>query len=565
MSSPQGPRGGRKRSTQLISGNHLLGFSSRRDPGGTSYSRSNSRQQHHHHHVFDRSMFLAANFRFGMSRIDPGDAQVDWDDVIFLDMEAPMSKDGMIRCPISLDAIELPYITPCGHVFSLVSILTDMLMKHDGVIRGTSPCPICNVDIRAMELRPVHIRYVCQDLENAEFRLVWRYKTSTVVHACGQDTALSDGYYPIDIPRFSRSVFVENPGTLWKYIACRLAEKSEDVRLEGGQDAECYYPGYIAGIDVVIDHCRRMGEQGEYDGVIDDIRGTVNSIIESSQALEASRVRDQQLEEEFPSLSVSSLKPNESPSHVAELSSWKRDTVRCQLPIESDVEDVGKMYMYQKSDGQWIFLNLFNMKMLHSWRENYDDMPTSISGRIVDVERFEQTEETKRRMRPFGHIPVRANITLCELDLSHVLPKEVLDTFDQELTKRRARRESLAKQKARALRLERRAEQDIKNSAVVDFSQMPPLVDTQDDEPIDLCVEDQGGVSFAKIAELGFAALGPTLTGGEPSSSPPSISTQSPPESVWASKNRKNASSEPSGKKKGSKQILLFSTSKRQY
>ena len=145
MSSP--PRGGRKRATQGVCGNHLLGFSTSRHDHKATY-KSNARQ---YHGVFDRSTFLAANFRFGLCRIDDH-TNVDWDDVVFLDMEAPISSDGVsgMRCPISLDDVELPYITPCGHVFGLVPLLTDMLMKHDGVIRGTSPCPICNVEICAM-------------------------------------------------------------------------------------------------------------------------------------------------------------------------------------------------------------------------------------------------------------------------------------------------------------------------------------------------------------------------------------------------------------------------------
>lgn len=565
MSSP--PRGGRKRATQGIRGNHLLGFSTSRHDK-TPY-RSSSR--HQHHHVFDRSTFLAANFRFGMCRIDDH-ASVDWDDVVFLDMEAPISSEGTsgMRCPISLDDVELPYITPCGHVFGLVPLLTDMLMKHDGIIRGTSPCPICNVDIRAAELRPVQIRNVKQDPDMVEeFTRVWRYRGSAIVHTCGGENILdTQGYYPIRMPRFSRSVLVENPVVLWKHIACRLAEKSEEVRLEGGQDAACYYPAYIAAIEVVVEHCKRMGDRGllgeDYQEIIDGIRQNVKNIIEASQAWEASRLRDLQLEEEFPSLSFSSDQNIRSSQCGIGKSSREKCVVQCHLPAETESHD-GKMYMYQKSDGQWIFLNLFNMKMMYSWKRNYDDMPLTISGRILDVERFEQTDETRKRMRPFSHIPTHANVTLCEIDLRGILPEEVVNTFEQEISRRRARREAVAQQKAKALRRQKKAEKELQETAVVDFSHMPPLVETEY-ESIGMTefgsLEGQEGVSFAKIAEFGFAALGPSLTEGEASPCP--SSAQIHQQSVWASRN-KSAPNEPSVKKKGSKQILLFSTSQRQY
>lgn len=597
MSSPQGS--GRKRSTKMA--NHLLGFSMSRDAGMGSYRPSMPR--HRQHYVFDRSAFLAANFRFGVSgmngMIDTGihSCNVDWEDVVFLDMEVPILDDGLktMRCPISLDEIELPYITPCGHVFSLVSLLTDMLMKHDGVLRGTSPCPICTVEIRAMELRPVHIRYVTPPVPGTvgDFSLVWRYRESTVVHEQGEDIGdlYEDGSYPIVMPRFSRSVVVENPQALWKYIACSLAEKSEEIRLEGGQDAACYYPGYLAAIEVVIDHCKRIvaghrpGE-GNIDGeglaCVDEIRDAVKHVIESSQASEVSRLRNIKLEEEFPSLSVSAAATRTStkgdPQAMHASASWRTCNVHCSLPTEPSPSDgSAKMYMYQKSDGQWSFLNLLNMKMMHAWKGRYEDMPPRICAKMLDVERFEQTEDTKKRMRPFSHIPIRANITLCEADMCDTIPLDVMKGFEEELSKRRAKRESLAKQRARMMRSQRRAEQESKkrDHAVVDFRHMPPLGNA--DQDTDVVVdsdripgdtEDQTGVSFAKIAELGFAALGPSLTDGERQSFP----RMEPPGSVWISKNPRkksdtadeslpSGSGMSSGRKKGSKQILLLSTS----
>lgn len=609
MSSQHEAGGGRKRVTQM-SGNHLLGFSTRRDRPATSH-RSTSR----YYQMYDKSMFLAANFRFGMvhdvdcSSLDG--SGIDWDDVVFLDMESSMSDAGMhgVRCPISLDTIELPYITPCGHMFSLVSLVTDMLIKHDGALGGVSPCPICNVDVRATELRPVHIRYVRDDPRSTDivgkdvlFSLVWRYRTSMVVHGGVDEEDMADGYYPIDMPLFSTCVVVENPDILWKYIACTLAEKSEQVRREGGQDAEYYYPGYLAAIDVVLDQCKSMRERALKSNndsgdparnvSVDDIKHAVNNIIEKSKALEISRRRDQKLEEEFPTLSISSIPVTSDKRSVSScVGSQTRDGVRCRLPREVDIHTKDdKIYMYQKSDGQRIFLNLFNMKMLHTWKEHYEDLPSSICATILDVDPFEQTEETRKRMRPFSHVPVRASITTCEVDLHGVLPKAILNTFEQELSKRRSKREALARQKARKLRFEEKKDKELKTGeiAILDLKtlHMPPLgSDGGSDAPDTLgnvfpkedLIEQStsSGVSFAKIAELGFAALGPSLTDGKPPFSPAKNQSLSDP--VWGPKSASTSANTemhgalpsvhpaPSGRKKGSKQRLLFSTSNRQY
>jgi len=585
-SAPDGP--GRRRKGGEKNANYLLQFSSSvpsRD-GGSEASRRSHRPYRNNatRQTFDRLEFLHANFRFGVSkkRWKLAQQHLDWDDIILLEMTHVATEEcPRMRCPISLDEIELPYMTPCGHVFSLVSILTDMLVKYDGEIRGTSPCPLCGVEVRARDLRPVEIRYIRDDGligSSVEFSLVWRGKSSQAVHDVhGRFEGLSQqpehGHYPVSMPRFSRIMVVDNPIDLWRYVVKSLAERAEIVRMEGGQEAEYYYPGYLAAIEAVKEHCKYVCSRDEAviggDGAVEMV-ARLQEDVDAVCCTWREREKRDQIEQEFPSLTISENVDKEKRGS----DDCAFEVCRCTDPLDEIADEM--MYMYQISDGRWIFMSLLNMKMLHSWTKSYDALPESIKVHVIDIERFEQTVESRKRYKPFSHVPLSARVLLCEVDLSGVLPAEILSLYEEEISKRKAKRDALAKQQARRERLEKKKASVEKSVPVsIMMANMPRLrhhdsSDEDYDEDVDQrAYESPTGVSFAKIAEMGFAATGPDLSG----SSPTQATGSSPP--VWVQKKHpyetafqdlpSKPSSTPGGKKKGSKQVLFMSSSQRQY
>lgn len=544
---------------------------------------------------FDRGSFLRAKYRFGVllnSSTTAEEGLLEWEDVIILEM----TSSTMPHCPISLEQVELPYITPCGHVFSLVSVVTHMLCtrEHDDVMRGTSPCPLCGVDISMKEIRPIQIRVEDTEAgldgkEAVEFWLVGRRRNSSEVmpvHAC--DT-VDKGCYPVSMPRFCRKMVVENPLDLWSYIVVTLAEMSESVRMEGGQEAEYLLPGHLAAIQVVRGHCRMMGEkEGEEKGWVEVLEERVAEVMKASQQAEEDRQRMKHLDEEFPSLHVSKIDYSSRgrASHRETSTNETEETsVRCSVPHMSPQgvdlvrvpRDDEHLYLYQKSDGQWIFLNTLNMKMLHRWKGGYQDLPATIQARVVEVERLNQTEFMQKRLKLFSHIPISATFYLCEVDLSDIIPTDIMVEFEEELLKRKEKRVLAEKQRVRIEKRERRRKNVETERLPFRIEDMPRLTggSDDDDQAQGICDSEDdvtpSGVNYAKIAELGFAATGPSLGGDAemPSSSPPFVHA-----AAWVS----NASTErrqpdpllpeikPSSarKKKGTKQ-LLFSTSQRQY
>ena len=64
----------------------------------------------------------------------------------------PITAD--LQCPISLETPPVcPQITPCGHVFSFVSIMGYLLSQGGPSLRKACPCPLCFLPVAARELR----------------------------------------------------------------------------------------------------------------------------------------------------------------------------------------------------------------------------------------------------------------------------------------------------------------------------------------------------------------------------------------------------------------------------
>jgi len=226
--------------------------------------------------------------------------------------------------------------------------------------------------------------------------------------------------------------------------------------------------------------------------------------------------------------------------------------------------------------------------------------PPQLTAKVLEVEDVVQTDGTRRRMRLLSHLPLTATFTLCEVDLTEVMDHHMA-AFAEEVAQRQRKREQRAKQVVRQAKREAAQEAAVAAASVgpsaAERKAMPALggppavelphsglagtgSETDAVEEEEGVVEPPaGGISFARIAKLGFAATGPAIGAGssEPAASGPRVSVPAAvTEGVWAARAGKSTDPSPApiqpastasvgGKGKKGKQTLLFSTTQRRY
>uniref|UniRef100_A0A3B5LRH4 Uncharacterized protein n=1 Tax=Xiphophorus couchianus TaxID=32473 RepID=A0A3B5LRH4_9TELE len=113
-------------------------------------------------------------------------------------------------------------------------------------------------------------------------------------------------------------------------------------------------------------------------------------------------------------------------------------------------------YFYQADDCQQMFLHPINVRCLLREYGSLEACPDSITATVVEIVGHTVNEEIRRRHRYLAHLPLTCEFSICELALQPpILSKETLDTFADDLEKRRRLRQKKARdEKRREKRIE---------------------------------------------------------------------------------------------------------------
>jgi len=115
------------------------------------------------------------------------------------------------------------------------------------------------------------------------------------------------------------------------------------------------------------------------------------------------------------------------------------------------------VYFYQSSDGQRIYLNALNARMLMSEYSSFTNCPQNITARILASESFFMSEENRKRFRYLSHLPLHSEFKIVEVELNteaHV-SLETITLFEREIKEKRQLRErKLMKEKRLADRFD---------------------------------------------------------------------------------------------------------------
>ncbi len=138
------------------------------------------------------------------------------------------------------------------------------------------------------------------------------------------------------------------------------------------------------------------------------------------------------------SVDVLSLNLDETPEDNLAFQAKKSLTQQSSLNNDQDF-----VYFYQSSDGQRIYLNALNARMLMSEYSSFTNCPFNITARILASESFFMSEDNRKRFRYLSHLPLHSEFRIVEVELNtdaHI-SHETLSLFEKEIKEKRQLRE----------------------------------------------------------------------------------------------------------------------------
>ncbi|XP_034397468.1 RING finger protein 10 [Cyclopterus lumpus] len=471
-----------------ISLNHLLNFTFEPrggtggfgDGGHSSWGRRN--KWGHKHKPFNKELFLQANCQFVVTDdqdykahfTDP-DTLVNWDCV----QQVRIYSHEVPSCPICLYPPLSARITRCGHIFCWPCMLHYLSIGE----RSWSKCPICFEEVHTADLKSVVAmetrQYVAGDV--ITMCLMQREKGALVAMPSSQwvkveepvrfgDTCLSPySKLLLTSPTQVLSLVAEEKAVLQSQLSqegdaqgcfiqsalCLLQEREEmllkqqqKANLRDSFDLSCLTLEEPSPVEEVVTTTSSTKPVLQYSSAFDDevaevpeegtaeLPGFPESILESV------------LEEPAEAMMDAAPEPQpveESPPSQAE--SGRPSTSVVHGPY---------YYFYQADDCQQMFLHPVNVRCLLREYGSLEASPDSITATVVEIVGHTVTEDIRRRHRYLAHLPLTCEFSICELALQPpILSKDTLDTFADDLEKRKHLRQKKARdEKRREKRIE---------------------------------------------------------------------------------------------------------------
>uniref|UniRef100_A0AAQ5ZXY2 E3 ubiquitin-protein ligase RNF10 n=1 Tax=Amphiprion ocellaris TaxID=80972 RepID=A0AAQ5ZXY2_AMPOC len=410
-----------------ISLNHLLNFTFEPrggnggvgDGGHACWGRRN--KWGHKHKPFNKELFLQANCQFVVTDdqdykahfTDP-DTLVNWDCV----QQVRIYSHEVPSCPICLYPPLAARITRCGHIFCWPCMLHYLSLSD----KSWSKCPICYEAVHTADLKSVVAmetrQYVAGDV--ITMRLMRREKGALVAMPSSQWVKVEEpvrfgGKRQERLYSLLQLVIASFTSTILKYVVYVIGTFIPVLQYSSAFDDE---------VEELIEDA--VAEPPDFSEAI------LESVLEEPPEPMMAAAPEPQLEEEGLASQAEAGRPTASVVHGP------------------------YYYFYQADDCQQMFLHPVNVRCLLREYGSLEASPDSITATVVEIVGHTVTEEIRRRHRYLAHLPLTCEFSICELALQPpVLSKETLDTFADDLEKRKRLRQKKARdEKRREKRIE---------------------------------------------------------------------------------------------------------------
>ncbi|KAM9858356.1 E3 ubiquitin-protein ligase RNF10 [Aulostomus maculatus] len=467
-----------------ISLNHLLNFTFEPrggnggvgDGGHACWGRRN--KWGHKHKPFNKELFLQANCQFVVmddqnykAHFTDPDTLVNWDCV----QQVRIYSHEVPSCPICLYPPLAARITRCGHIFCWPCMLHYLSLSD----KSWSKCPICYEAVHTADLKSVVAMETRQYVVGDEItmRLMRREKGALVAMPSSQWVKVEE---PVRFGDACLSPYSKLLLTSSAQVLKLLAEEKSVLQAELREEEEaqgCFIQSALCLLQEREEMLLKQQKLNSGDSLglscltleepASPVEEVVTTLSSAKPVLQYSSAFDDEVAEtpeelpEFPESILASVleEPPEAGMDAAlqPPSDEERPTSPPELGRASTSAVHGPYYyFYQADDCQQMFLHPVNVRCLLREYGSLEASPDSITATVVEIVGHTVTEEIRRRHRYLAHLPLTCEFSICELALqSPILSKETLETFADELEKRKRLRQKKARdEKRREKRIE---------------------------------------------------------------------------------------------------------------
>uniref|UniRef100_A0A8C6WWP9 E3 ubiquitin-protein ligase RNF10 n=1 Tax=Neogobius melanostomus TaxID=47308 RepID=A0A8C6WWP9_9GOBI len=466
-----------------ISLNHLLNFTFEPrggncgDVGPACWGRRN--KWGHKHKPFNKELFLQANCQFVVADdqdykahfTDP-DTLVNWDCV----QQVRIYSHEVPSCPICLYPPVAAHITRCGHIFCWPCMLHYLSLSD----KSWSTCPICYEAVHTDDLKSVVAMETRQYLvgDVITMSLMRREKGALVALPSSQWVKVEEPvrYGDAGLSSYSKLLLISPEQALdmvgeEKVVLQTQLGQEEDSQSCFIQRALCLLKEREEGL--LKQQKSSAGDSFDLSSLtLEEPPSPVEEVVINSSSTKPMLQYASAFDDEV-------WEPPEDGSEEPQLPEGILESVLEELPdtepeppedipeeppvCQSDARRPSTnmvhgpyYYFYQADDCQQMFLHPVNVRCLLREYGSLEASPDTITAKVVEIVGHTVTEDIRRRHRYLAHLPLTCEFSICELALQPpIISKETLDTFADDLEKRKRLRQKKARdEKRREKRIE---------------------------------------------------------------------------------------------------------------
>lgn len=414
---------------------HLLNFSTPRPYHDHGHSSRSYRRPPTNtgHHVVDKARFVHANYRFVVSptgsyskQAADADLSLDWSDVLQV---LASTESQSASCPICLSDPVAPRMARCGHIFCLPCLIRFMnaTSSEDDAKSGKGAkwkkCPICEDVVYLHEVRPLRF-YAGQETrlprvgDDVVLRLMTRNTNSTL--ALPKEGAGEVMYANSDIP--------------WHFAAN------------------------------VLDYARVM--KGTHEYMTEQFQDEVEELMKQEKEDELLYGQDS----EWTQRAIRAV--TSTRDRYADITTTQQAAATSDRSTSKPLTDDG-FYFY--SAPPHLYLSPLDIRILKTKYGSFSAFPSTLLPRVEHISTGHVVDEViRKRAKYLGHLPHGCVISFLECDWTDIVPAEVLDTFAEDISKRRQRnRDKAAQEERERLDAERLETAAMRGSMIIRGSLQP--------------------------------------------------------------------------------------------